>query len=181
MSLDDRAILLRTHRGHEPSARLLWERHAPAMLALAGAIVRDRTSISPDDIVQSVFCRVLEVDRGSLRGVRDVRAWLCQVTRRLALNEIRAQRRERGRRRHVMRAAQSTTDVASGDVAGAVMALPRRMREVVVLKHAGGLTFDQIALALDMPRSTAASRYRGAIDRLREQLCDEVPQEVAHG
>jgi DNA-directed RNA polymerase specialized sigma24 family protein len=52
-----------------------------------------------------------------------------------------------------------------------------------MLKHAGGLTFDQIALALDINRSTAASRYRAAIERLRAALTDDVThlEEVAHG
>lgn len=149
------------------------------MLSLAGAIVGGHGEVSADDVVQSAFCRVLEVDRRMLRGVRDVRAWLCQVTRRVALNEIRSLRRERDRRRRAPTAVGSDTAHVDG-LADVVMSLPRRWREVVVLKHAAGLTFDQIALALDVPRSTAASRYQSAIEHLRLQL-QETPQEVAHG
>jgi len=175
---DDRTLLLRTHKGHEASARLLWDRHAPAMLALAGAIVR-RGGVQPEALVQSAFCRVLEVDRRTLREVRDARAWLCQLTRRVALNELRGARRERRRRRE--HAPPTTPVVDASDVAALVDALPRRQREVVVLKHAGGLTFDQIALALDVNRSTAASRYRAAIDRLRSAGRASMHEEVAHG
>ena len=180
---DDRTLLLRTHKGHEPSARALWERHAPAMLALAGAVLRGRGVGSADDVVQAAFCRVLETERRRLRDVRDVRAWLCQTTRRLALNELRARRRERARRERVPSKTHHDPRDVDHDLARALDALPRRLREVVVLKHAAGLTFDQIATALDLPRTTAASRYQAALERLRaSMLVDrQTPQDVAHG
>ena len=59
------------------------------------------------------------------------------------------------------------TDV---DLESAVKALPASLREVVVLKTWSGLTFQEVAQALDIPANTAASRYRYAIERLRESL-----------
>jgi RNA polymerase sigma-70 factor (ECF subfamily) len=41
---------------------------------------------------------------------------------------------------------------------------------VVHLKLWDGLTFEQIAVALDIPLNTAASRYRYGLDKLRERL-----------
>ena len=38
------------------------------------------------------------------------------------------------------------------------------------LKLWEGLTFEQIADALDIPQNTAASRYRYGLDKLRERL-----------
>ena len=46
--------------------------------------------------------------------------------------------------------------------------LPAEQRDVVTLKIWGGLTFAEIAEALDIPANTAASRYRYALDALRE-------------
>ena len=48
--------------------------------------------------------------------------------------------------------------------------LPPAQREVLTLKFWGGLTFAEVALALDIPQGTAASRYRLALDALRESL-----------
>jgi RNA polymerase sigma-70 factor (ECF subfamily) len=45
--------------------------------------------------------------------------------------------------------------------------LPAAQREVVTLKIWGGLTFAEIATALDIPANTAASRYRYALEELR--------------
>jgi RNA polymerase sigma-70 factor (ECF subfamily) len=52
----------------------------------------------------------------------------------------------------------------------AVMTLPPNLREVLVLKTWGGLTFQDIAATLGVPLNTAASRYRYALERLRETM-----------
>jgi RNA polymerase sigma-70 factor, ECF subfamily len=48
--------------------------------------------------------------------------------------------------------------------------LPEPQREVLTLKFWGGLTFAEVATALDIPQGTAASRYRLALDALRQTL-----------
>src|ERR1017187_4161428 len=55
-------------------------------------------------------------------------------------------------------------------LAGALAELPAEQRAVVHLKLWDGLTFEQIAGALDIPLNTAASRYRYGLDKLRERL-----------
>ncbi len=213
MTIDDRQLLIRTRDGHEAAARLLWERHAPRLIAYAGAVVPAR--VPAEDVVQSVFCRVVALDRATIRGVEDVPAWLTSLVRREALNALRAERRERakvgrlGRRaslpngsmssgrmqsRGAVRERRTDGAVASGgapevsstSLRDAMDSLPRRLREVVALKHLCGLTFDQIALALTMNRNTAAARHRAAIEFLRAILgasgraAPAVPAEVLH-
>ena len=48
--------------------------------------------------------------------------------------------------------------------------LPEPQREVIVLKVWGGLTFSEIAATLEIPPGTAASRYRLALETLRQTL-----------
>jgi RNA polymerase sigma-70 factor (ECF subfamily) len=48
--------------------------------------------------------------------------------------------------------------------------LPEEQREIVVLRVWGQLTFEEAALALDIPANTAASRYRYALAKLKERL-----------
>ena len=50
--------------------------------------------------------------------------------------------------------------------------LPEIYREVVTLKVWGGLTFVEIAAALDIPANTAASRYRYGLIELRKWTGD---------
>jgi RNA polymerase sigma-70 factor (ECF subfamily) len=55
--------------------------------------------------------------------------------------------------------------------------LPAEQKEVLVMKIWGDLTFQQIADALDIPPGTAASRYRYALDALREEMKPGASQE----
>ena len=52
----------------------------------------------------------------------------------------------------------------------AVQNLSQKLREVVVMKFWGGLTFLQISEALAISPNTAASRYRYALEQLSHEL-----------
>ena len=172
MSRDDRQLLIKTHRGHEASARLLWERHASRLQAHARAIVREHNAAA--DIVQSVMCRILELPAWRIREIDDIPAFLAAAVRRESINHIRAFRRELARRETVARPTQADRPLPGvSDLHAAVDALPRRLREVLVLKHVADLTLDQISAALSTNRNTIASRYRAAIESLRGMLAPE--------
>lgn len=64
----------------------------------------------------------------------------------------------------------SADDSVDADLEAAVKALPNHLREVIILKTWSGLTFQQIADTLEIPQNTAASRYRYALEHLREAL-----------
>jgi RNA polymerase sigma-70 factor (ECF subfamily) len=167
MTADDRQLLIATHKGHGPSATELWGRFSPRMIAYARAIVRDHEAAA--DIVQTVFLQVLKCPRERIRSISDVAGWLVSLTRNAALNHIRTARRDRLRIRRLGGTGPGAR-AAHGDLEAALAAIPRRDREILVLKHVAGLTFDQISIALGMNRNTAAARYRSALSRLRESL-----------
>ena len=64
-------------------------------------------------------------------------------------------------------AESEEADDPDGEVENAVKALPANLRDVVLLKIWGGLTFRQVAEALSLPQGTVAPRYRSAIECLR--------------
>lgn len=71
------------------------------------------------------------------------------------------------------------TDFDAGDtrdfLASAVSALPENLREVLILRIWGDLSFPEIATLTEVPVPTATSRYRYALDRLREALTELQP------
>ncbi len=171
--MNQRRLLLLTHKGRESAARELWSRFAPRLLTYAASIVPGNA----EDVVQSVFMSILKQPRSAIVKVEDPAAWLLILTRRCALDHIRASRRDLARRRTVASALRESVSLAFGEtesLSRAVGDLPRRLREVVVLRHIAGLTFDQVAAALGANRNTAAARYREAIRRLRIVLDAEV-------
>lgn len=169
MAPDDRQLLRRTHAGHEPSARELWRRHAGWMLPFARGVLGRRHGAAAEDIVQTVFCRLLQLDRRTIRGVREVRPWLARLVRTQALNHLRSAGRA-ARREGLAAPPAAREPQLHPDLAGAMDRLPRRYREVLHLRHVAGLTTDQVALALDIPRGTVASRHHAAILALRALL-----------
>jgi RNA polymerase sigma-70 factor, ECF subfamily len=62
--------------------------------------------------------------------------------------------------------------LSSGDVVGALAALPVDQRAVVVLRHLLGYTPGEIARLLRLPRGTVNSRLRRGLDALAEPLGD---------
>lgn len=167
-STPDHELLLRTHRGDDRAARELWSRFGPSLIAYAGSMLDGLGGrAAGEDIVQSVFCRVLEASRVELRAVRDARAWLATLVRHAALNARRARRREAHRLSRagpVLACASRGTD---DDLMARFSQLDEDLREAVLLKHAAGLTFDQMSDVLGVARSTLSSRYQKALSELR--------------
>lgn len=180
-SRTDRELLLRARKGDEGAARALWDRLAPRMIAYATLIAG---AADAEDIAQTVFLRALQAPRRDIRRIDDGAGWLLRAARNEALNTLRSGNRRQAREQAAASAASARTDAlppgpsasappASADeqLLAALATLPPHQHEAVWLHHCCGLTFDQLALALDLPRSTAASRYRAGIRRLREALC----------
>lgn len=165
-------------KGDERAARELWARVGPSLLAVARAVTRSEPRA--EDAVQQAMCRLLELRERQVREIRDVGAFLACLVRRVALNQGRAESRLKQREREVAGAPGGFGGESTGDDAStgageqrlrqAIASLPDELGEVVLLRHVGGLTFDQLAAALNENRSTIAGRYRRAIEELSRVL-----------
>jgi len=123
--------------------------------------------------VQEAFARLW---RSVQEPTGDVVAYVFASVRNAALEFAR-------RRRRSVEVPASLFDGTRSDPAGsaiaaererlvraAVDALPIRQRQTVVLRLYAGLTFQQIADSLREPLPTVASRYRRALQRIKESL-----------
>jgi len=100
--------------------------------------------------------------------------------RNAALNPLRGERRRERAFQDARRArkwsvfTEPSEDLDDQDALAElneeVAALPPFERQVVLLKVWGGLTFEEVARAMETPPGTAATRYRSAISRLRDRL-----------
>lgn len=60
-------------------------------------------------------------------------------------------------------------------------ALPRAQRTAIVLRHVDGLSYPEIATALDLPEGTVKAQVHRGLRRLREHLVHEdTPVEIEH-
>jgi len=131
-----------------------------------------------DDTAQRVFARVLAKANRIQPGSE--RAYLMRAAFRAALEQQRA------RKRHTARAIELDVDetlsacpppeqtlLEREDLAlldRALGSLPEDLRAALTLFEIEGLTFTEIAVALEIPRGTVASRVRRARERFTEAL-----------
>jgi len=158
-----------------PDLAALYDAHASVIRAYALAMTR--CAAEADDVVQEVFCRVAREGERWPR-VTNHRAYLM----RAAHNRICDQaRRRKSHNRYVSGKMEEIhgifefgddpdTNLFAASVADALAELPPEQRSVLMLKLWSGMTFAGISGALGIPANTAASRYRYAIDKLREHL-----------
>jgi RNA polymerase sigma factor (sigma-70 family) len=126
---------------------------------------------APEDIVQEAFIKLIRQSRLP----EDTVSWLYRVVRNGALDETKMARR---RLRRESASAQPVLWFVEPEVDGldaetAVAALERLepdQREVIVARHWGGLSFEQIARVVGCSASTAFRRYTAGVENLRNQL-----------
>ncbi len=158
-----------------PELERLYDEHAQPLYAFLLNLTRDEADTR--DLLQDVFVKLAR-DPKLLAGVRDKRAFLIRLAHNAAIDLIR-RRGTRDKTREQFAAEIISPFAPTGDpdeqtfraaLAEALAELPEDQRAVVHLKLWDGLTFEQIAGALDIPLNTAASRYRYGLDKLRERL-----------
>jgi RNA polymerase sigma-70 factor (ECF subfamily) len=153
----------------------VWlDQHGAALVLMARQWVASRADA--EDVVQEAFVRFWR----SRQRAADQAAYLYACVKHCALDWQRHRKRQSRREEAAARPESETWFACSVEheerraaIEAALQTLPERQREVLVMKTWGGLSFPQIALALRISANTAASRYRYALVKLREQLAEE--------
>lgn len=159
--------------GDEGAWGLLVERFSRYVYAIATQAYR-LSEHDAEDVFQEVFARTYE-HLPRLRADDAIRPWIGQLTRRLAIDRLRAVSREQpgiealeqveGR----AEAELERIDLALG-VHAAMETLPEHCREILDRFFAHEQSYQEIAAALKLPMGTIASRISRCLVKLREQL-----------
>jgi RNA polymerase sigma-70 factor (ECF subfamily) len=151
----------------------LYREHAPVLRLYAR-----QWPVCGEDLVHDAFVKLAKQTRAPER----VLPWLYAVVRNLAFASHRAASRRRGREGEVSSQqawftavddqldAQHATQVLSG--------LELELREVIVARIWGGLTFEEIAQLVGCSLPTAHRRYQTGLAELRTRLdsqCKNIP------
>lgn len=149
-------------------------RHERSLLALAARITGD--SERARDVVQEVFLRLCRTPAAEVEG--HLAAWLHTVCRNQALDV----RRKEGRMTELATTrldqpddhptpaqhAERTDEV--GAVLGSLARLPERQREALELKFQHGLTYSEIAAAMQTSAGNVGWLLHHGLKALRERM-----------
>jgi RNA polymerase sigma-70 factor (ECF subfamily) len=153
----------------------VFDEHAQSLFAYLLNFTRSETDTR--DALQEVFVKLARRPE-LLAEAREERGFLIRLAHNTAIDLMR-RRGTRGKTdsRYGTEMADAFAPAADPDEAAfrqrlqsALGDLPSEQRTVVHLKLWEGLTFEQIAEALEISPNTAASRYRYGLDKLRELL-----------
>ena len=153
--------------------RTWWDLHGSRLLLFARQ--QCRSVADAEDVLQDALLRLWKAQEDPT-PVHPGAAFL--AIRRTAIDHVRSMDRRSAResvaeteRPAVVwfeRTAESKERQSELEVA--IHELPKPQQEVLILKIWGELTFEQIASTLEIPANTAASRYRYALQHLRQTL-----------
>ncbi|MBP2324384.1 RNA polymerase sigma-70 factor (ECF subfamily) [Kibdelosporangium banguiense] len=178
---DDAAIVQASLRDPDQFA-VIFDRHAPYVHRY---LARRLGLQAADDLVAETFLVAFGKRKRYDHNRTDARPWLYGI----ATNLVGQHRRDEAKQLRLRNAISPEPDVAShaervvaqvaaqamGQLLGTALAeLSTGDRDVLLLVAWEGLTYDQVAMALDIPVGTVRSRLNRARKQVREVL--EVPQ-----
>ena len=144
----------------------LYNWHGAALLLYARGFVPDASAA--EDLVHGVFLNLLRTRPKVREGPA---AYLYRAVKNAALNAQRNRAREAPMPdREIWFMHRGGDHEATLALQAALAELPQEQREAVVMRIWSGMTLEEVAQATDVPLNTAASRYRYALEKLRERL-----------
>ncbi|WP_295433977.1 RNA polymerase sigma factor RpoE [uncultured Thiodictyon sp.] len=184
----DQALVLRAQAGDKRAFDLLVLKYQQKVANLIGRYVRDQSEVL--DLTQEAFIKAYRALAG-FRGESAFYTWLYRIAVNTVKNHLVAQGRRPptddvdtqtaeqldggGRlRESATPERQLLTDEIARTVQQALDALPEDLRTAIVLRELEGMSYEEIAAAMECPIGTVRSRIfraREAIDkRLRPLL-----------
>jgi RNA polymerase sigma-70 factor (ECF subfamily) len=187
-STSDQQLVARAQAGDRRAFDLLVLRYQQKVAGLVGRYIREPSEVL--DVTQDAFLKAYRA-LGGFRGESAFYTWLYRITVNTVKNHLVSQgRRPPGEdvdaevaeqldvgsrlREQATPERNLLTDEIARTVQDALDALPEDLRTAIVLRELEGLTYEEIATAMECPIGTVRSRIfraREAIDkRLRPLL-----------
>jgi RNA polymerase sigma-70 factor (ECF subfamily) len=185
----DLELVRRAQRGERGAFDLLVLRYQHKVVKLVARLLRDRTEA--EDVAQEAFVKAYRA-LGSFRGDSAFYTWLYRIAVNTARNTLASRQRRplqyeaglseseqsavESRMQHTdTPEANALSDEIQEAVNRTIGELPEDLRTAIILREVEGLSYEEIAAAMDCPVGTVRSRIfraRDAIDRILKPLID---------
>ena len=141
---------------------------ARGKLYRAALLTLGSESAAVDAVDEAVYKGYLSYQK--LRQPQYLETWLVRILINICRDELRRRKRELAVD-ELPETAQEAYD--SLPLKEAVRRLPAQLRDVIVLRYFTGLTLEETAAALELPRGTVSTRQRRALALLKLELTAE--------
>jgi RNA polymerase sigma-70 factor (ECF subfamily) len=163
----DAIILKRVSQGDVAALGMLYDRYAAALLAYARRIDRN----DAEDVIQTVFLRVMRIAPTFRADASSARPWLFAITTRVLQERTRALHRFGNAMMRLASEARRAHDEPPElrrDLQRSLMRLSVPKRTVLVLAEVEGFQCDEIAQMLEIPIGTVWTRLHHARKEMRQ-------------
>ena len=169
--------------GQESAFGLLLERHRGRVFTTILLIVRDEDVA--EDLVQDAFIKAIHVLKGGrYNDENKFGPWLCRIGHNLAIDAFRRGKRaphtslsaDDSALRNTLAYAELPADdtlvreETHAALRRLIQELPAAQKEVLLMRHYGDLSFQEIADATGVSINTALGRMRYALINLRKKM-----------
>lgn len=193
---EDRELIARAQNGDKVAFRRLVERHQRRAFAIALSLVRDENDAR--ELVQDAFLRVYK-GLGTFQGGSSFFTWLYRIITNLSIDLIRKPGRQLVELEPSRVDADDARDseyplvaridgadpvdvVRRREIAArlkvALDALPPYHRGVIVMREIEGLSYEEMAQAMNVSKGTIMSRLFHARQKLQKALADCYGEQV---
>ncbi len=186
---DDSALLSRAREGDRDAYRLLVEHYQKRVYNLAYSLVKNREDAA--DVAQDAFVKAYQ-SLAHFKGEASFYTWIYRITNNLAIDLLR--RRRPGESfdaepRPLEELAEAPAGVGvlgtrlgtnpqrsalrrelAQKMEEALEQLPEKHRAILLLREVEGLSYEELAEALDIPKGTVMSRLFHARTKMQEIL-----------
>ncbi len=174
---DDRELVRRTQGGDRDAFEPLVRRYQRPFFTIAARLLGDPEAAN--DAVQDAFFKMYQ-KLDTFEPERRFFSWAYRILVNECLNVRRAQHPSEPVTDDVLVVDSPIDTLTLAErrhrVQQAILALPRDYREVIVLRHFTGLSYEEISDAVGVPVKTVKSRLYTARQRLSEALFEWNPR-----
>jgi RNA polymerase sigma-70 factor (ECF subfamily) len=202
---DDLVLVRRVQQGDKACFKVLFERYHRRVYAVALSVLKNPQDAH--DVVQEAFVKVYR-HLPDFQGNSSFYTWLYRISMNLAIDQLRRRKSARlvgyddgvGRADHdVDDPAQLTPAIDGADpgkthsrrelaakIQAALATLPEYHQQVILLREVEGLSYEEIAKIMKVPKGTIMSRLFHARRKMQSALAEYVdgdltPQDDDHG
>jgi RNA polymerase sigma-70 factor (ECF subfamily) len=195
---DDRDLVRRVQEGDREAFRALYTRYHRRAYAVAYGVVKNKQDAL--DVVQDGFIKVHKhIDK--FQGTSSFYTWLYRIIMNLAIDHVRRRRNAKGLE-YDDRVGRDEDEIAGTSsllprildsnpgktvirrelldrIQAALDELPEYHRAVILLREVEGLSYEEMAQVLDVPKGTIMSRLFHARKKMQAVLSDYMEGDLA--